>query len=161
MPRVCSICTHAQRADIDKALASGQVPAAVSALFRVSEDAVTRHKARHLPAALAKAQDAHEVATADGLLRELLALRDRAYTLLETAESAGDVRTALMGIREARECLALMGRIAGELKDAPTVQVAVVTSPEWVAIRSAMMDALRPYPDAQQAVSAALLRLDA
>lgn len=52
MPRACTICTHAERGAIDQALVSGTEIRETSALFRVSEDALTRHRAAHIPAAL-------------------------------------------------------------------------------------------------------------
>ena len=71
MPRVCTVCTHDQRAAIDQALVNGKGVRETSALFRVSEDAVSRHKEGHLPAVLAQGQAAAEVARADDLLDHL------------------------------------------------------------------------------------------
>lgn len=157
MPRVCTVCRHEKREAIDAALVEGVTAiSGIAALFRVSEDALQRHKAGHLPATLAKAQEAREVTTADSLLGDLVRLRDRAYTLLEKAEKGNDIRTALSGIREARECLALMGRIAGELKDAPTVNIALVHNPEWRAIVATLLQALEPFPEARIAAARAL-----
>jgi hypothetical protein len=47
MPRSCTICGHERRAQIDAALHGGRSAAAIAATFRVSEDAVQRHKQRH------------------------------------------------------------------------------------------------------------------
>ena len=70
------------------------------------------------------------------------------------AEADGDIRTALAGIREARGCLELLAKLLGELRDGAAVNVAV--SPGWVAVRSAILDALAPYPDARLAVAVRL-----
>ena len=157
MPRVCSVCTHPDRTSIDQALVSGKPVRETSALFRVSEDALGRHKEGHVPAELAKANDAEEVAHADDLLRELRLLRAKAYSLLLTAERQGDLRTALAGIREARACLELLLEVEGELDRRPTVNLLV--APEWLAVRAALLDALRPFPEARGAVSARLAAL--
>jgi hypothetical protein len=45
MPRVCTICTHPERAAIDQALVGGESAPRIAAKYRVSEDAVTRHRA--------------------------------------------------------------------------------------------------------------------
>jgi hypothetical protein len=45
MPRICTVCTHPRRQAIDKALVAGTLKSDVSALFRVSRDAVDRHSA--------------------------------------------------------------------------------------------------------------------
>jgi len=54
MPRLCTICIHSERTATDGALVAGQSLAAIAALYRVSQDAVSRHRA-HLPPAMPKA----------------------------------------------------------------------------------------------------------
>ena len=56
MPRRCSICSHEQLMEIDQALVGGAALSEMAAKYRVSEDALSRHKANHLPDALVKAQ---------------------------------------------------------------------------------------------------------
>jgi len=159
MARVCTVCVHDARAAIDAALVARGPLRGMARTFAVSEDALYRHKRDHLPAHLAKAEDAAEVAQADDLLREVRMLRGKAYSLLMKAEAAGDIRTALAGIREARGCLELLAKLLGELDERPTVNVLV--APEWLAVRAALLDALAPYPDARAAVSGRLVALGA
>ena len=64
-PRACTVCIHPEREDIDKALVEGIAFPALIAQYRVSKDALSRHKHNHLPKTLAKARDAEEVARAD------------------------------------------------------------------------------------------------
>ncbi len=153
MPRPCTVCTHPERQAIDKALVSGKSASETSALFRVSPDAVQRHKA-HIGPRLVKAQEAREVAEATDLLGEVRSLRKKAYAILLKAEAAGDYRTALAGIREARACLELLAELEGELNRRP--QVNVLVTPEWVALRARIVAALVPYPEARLALAAAL-----
>ena len=68
MPRSCTICEHPEREAIDRALVGETSNLSVSSLFGVSESAVLRHKANHLPAKLVMAEHAAEVAEADNLL---------------------------------------------------------------------------------------------
>ena len=89
--------------------------------YAVTEQAIRRHKAEHLPAHLVKAQRAHEVAGADALLQEVRALRSKAFSLLLAAEKSGDLKTALLGVREARGCLALLAKLQGQLDERPAV----------------------------------------
>ena len=159
MPRTCSICIHPERAAIDKALVSGSAKRDVSALFRVSEDAVTRHAAAHLPKALAQAHEAREAERADDLLSEARRLKEITMGLLGRAVQANDLRTALVAVREARGSLELIGKLLGELDEHP--QVNVMVSAEWVAVRTTLLAALGPYPDARAAVAARLLTLEA
>ena len=159
MPRPCSICAHPDRAAIDRALVAGEPFRGIARTYRVSEDAVARHRESHLPEKLAKAEAAAEVAEATDLLREVRALRSKAYALLLKAEAAGDIRTALAGVREARGCLELLAELEGELDRRPTINLLV--APEWLMVRSAMLDALRPFPDARTAVANRLIALEA
>ncbi len=159
MPRTCTICTHPERPAIDAALVAGTANRRIAAQHAVSEQAVRRHQAEHVPAKLAKAQEAREVAQADDLLRDVRVLRGKAVALLLKAEQAGDLRTALAGVREARGCVELLAKLAGELDERPVVNVLV--APEWLGVRAALLEALTPYPEARAAVSDRLLTLGA
>lgn len=155
MPRICTVCAHDQRAEIDAALVRGDSAAKISALFRVSQDAIARHKAAHIPATLAKAQDAKETARGDDLLQQLRDLQKITMGTLARAHTGGDYRTVLAAVREARGNLELIGKLLGELEQQPTVNV-LVASPEWVTLRTRVLTALLPYHDARDAVVKAL-----
>lgn len=126
--------------------------------FGLSETALKRHKADHLPGHVAKAQEAAQVADADDLLKQLKALRNRAISILQKAETAGDYRTALAGIREARGCIEVLMEVEGELDRRGVTNI--VISADWIEIRSAILVALQPYPAAAQAVASGLQVID-
>lgn len=159
MARTCTVCTHPNRAAIDLALLNGASGNAIAAKFRVSEDAITRHKGNHLPATLAQGQAAAEVARADGLLGQLQQLQDDARRIGGKAEETGDLKTALMGVRELVRIVELTGKLVGELDDRP--QVNVLVAPEWTTVKVALLAALQPFPEARQAVAARLTALEA
>jgi transposase-like protein len=98
MPRRCTVCDHHERHSIDEALVSGAPYRSVAKRFGLSESAVYRHKTEHLPAHLLKAREVEEVAKADDLLDQVRNLRTHALDILERAEKAGDLRTALAAI---------------------------------------------------------------
>ena len=158
MPRVCTVCTHPERPTVDAALVAGEPFRYVSERFGTSPAALFRHKAEHLPAELTKAREAEQVAHADDLLGQVQALRDHALRILGKAEAAGDFRSAVGAIREARSCVELLGELLHELERRPTVNILV--APEWLAVRSALLEALRPFPEARAAVSERLLALN-
>jgi len=159
MPRRCTVCDHAARVAIDGALVSTDSYRHIAARHGVSTTALQRHKADHLPAALSKAKAATQVANADDLLTQLGALRSKALGLLMKAEQAGDYRTALAGVREARSCIEVMARMMGELVDGGTV-VNILITPEWTRVQAAMLTALSPYPAARVAVADALVAIE-
>ncbi len=160
MPMACSICVHPDRAEIDAAIVRRESLRAMARQWGVSKDALRRHHdGGHVAKELAKAQEAREVAQADDLLHDVRVLRGKAVALLIKAEHAGDLRTALAGVREARACVELLAKLAGELDERPVVNVLV--APEWLGVRAALLEALAPYPEARAAVSDRLLALGA
>jgi len=126
----------------------------IASLCDVSEASVRRHAAAHLPEALAASVDAERVANGDNLLRQVRDLQRRAVAILGRAEKEGDHRVALGAIREARGCLELLGRLAGELQERQTVNVLI--NPQWMEIRGAILHALEPHVKAREAVAKAL-----
>ena len=86
-------------------------------------------------------------------------LQRRTLRILDSAEKAGDRRTALAAIREARGNIELLGKLAGELQEGQTVNV--VVSPGWQRVRATVITALLPYPEARAAVAGQLLALEA
>ncbi len=154
MPRSCTVCEHPEREAIDRALVGETSNLSVSSLFGVSESAVRRHKANHLPAKLVMARAAEEVAQADDLLDQAGDLQRRTLAILEAAEDAKERRTALSAIREARSNLELLGRLQGELNDRP--QINLLISPEWLELRAVIVGALDAHPDARESVLRAI-----
>jgi hypothetical protein len=173
MARACTVCTHPSREAIDRALVASEAQRALADRYGLSEAAVRRHAASHLPAALARAQQAADVASADSLLARLRALLDRAdeqYTIARgivgKAVAGGDLRAASSAlaagngaIREARGCLELLLEVEGEIDR--RAQVNILATPEFAAVIAALFTALSPYADARVAAAAALQALEA
>ena len=157
MSRKCTICTHPQRDEIDRALVEGIPKRRIAADFKVSESALRRHERNHLPKRLVQAHAAKEAARADDLLARARAYEAKAVALLKQAEAEGDYNTALRGIREARAGLELLARMRGELES--QVRVNILELPEWQIVREVIYQALRPYPEAREAVREGLLRV--
>jgi transposase-like protein len=154
MPRRCTVCDHPESHSIDEALVSGASYRSVAKQFELSESAVYRHKCEHLPAHLLKAREVEEVAQADDLLDQVRHLQAHALDILERAEEAGDLRTALAAISQARGNLELLGKLAGELDERPVTNVLI--SPEWLELRALIVAALEPHTEARGAVLKAL-----
>ncbi len=154
MPRKCSVCVHPKRDEIDQAIAGTEAYRSIAKHYHLSPSAVERHAKNHLPATLAEAQQASEVARADDLLDQVRTLKDKALGILETAEGAGKLGTALNGIREARGCIELLAKLIGKLDERPTVNI--LLSPQWVELRRTILVALQPYPEAKAALAEVL-----
>ena len=88
------------------------------------------------------------------LLDQVKGLQSRAYAILDKAEEAGELRTALSAIREARGNLELLAKLLGELDERPVVNLNV--SPEWLELRAVIVGALELHPDARESVLRAI-----
>ena len=105
------MCSSSDRSAIDAALVAGQPNRRVATQYGLSEGAIRRHKAEHLPQALALAQDALESVRADDLLAQVAELQKLALGILGRAYKAGNLSAALGAIREARGCLELQAKM--------------------------------------------------
>jgi transposase-like protein len=148
------VCDHPERHSVDEALVSDAPYRSVAKRYGLSESSVYRHKSEHLPAHLLKAREAEEAARADDLLEQVRDLQGHALNILNRAEKAGDLRTALAAISQARGNLELLGKLAGELDERPVVNLNVST--EWLELRAVIVGALELHPAAHRAVLRAL-----
>ena len=118
--------------------------------------ALLRHKeAGHIAAAMVQAVEAAEVVHAGSLLDQVKELQREARAIKDKAEQANDYKTALMGIRELTRIIELLAKLQGELQEGQTVNV-LVTSPDWLKTRTAVLQALEGFPETRQAVVKAL-----
>jgi hypothetical protein len=154
-PIVCKVCRHAERLSIDEALLRGETLRTIAKRFELATSTLHDHSRKgHIPKALAKAADAAAVASGDALLAKVLDVEAEVRRLATKAERGGDVRGALVGLRELTRILELLGRLSGELKSRTEVNIVVL--PQWQDLQRRILAALAPYPTARAAVVAAL-----
>src|SRR5215208_4731925 len=154
MSRACSVCTHPDAVLINEALVIDRTSnRAVARQYGLSKDALRRHR-EHIPQLLLEASQAMEVADADDLLSQVRDLQRRSLAILDQAEDAGELRTALSAIAQARSNLELLGRLAGQLQQAGTINIHL--HPEWIELRALILTALEPYSEARGALLTAL-----
>ena len=153
MPRTCTICTHEQRRDIDAALLNETPLRDIARRYATSKDAVARHR-EHLPSQLVKAQQQEDVSQAIDVVKQLKAINGATLAILKEARAEGNGELALKAVDRIQRQLELQAKLLGELQQEGTVNVTI--SPEWVAIRAVILQAVTPYPDAAKAITAAL-----
>ncbi len=116
MARTCTVCAHPAHHRLDKLVVEGQESLrSIAHRHGLSKDALIRHRRAHIPKALVKAQEATEIAHGEDLLGQVRGLQARASQILDEAANSGDLRTALMAVREARGCMELIAKATGEL----------------------------------------------
>lgn len=160
MANPCSICTHEARDTIDEGLVSGVPYSKLAVTHGVGQTSLSRHRNRHLSPALAQLQAQGrplEEQYASALSR-LEGLYTRAERILDVAEGKGAASTSLAAIRELRTIVELLARVTGELDERPVINL--ITAPDWVALRAAVLDALADDPEARARVVARVLEVE-
>lgn len=110
MPRTCLACSSPQRAEIDKAIATGEPLRNIAKRVSISTAALFRHKL-HVSTAIVKAAEKREEKLGDGLLDEMRRVQQKAWELLGKAEGEGDTRGSIVALRETRECVESLGNM--------------------------------------------------
>lgn len=123
MPRICSICQHKQRAEIDRALLGFDSIGKIAQRFGTSKPALDRHKRTHLAEKLLKAREVTEVTNGSDLLKRLQELNRETGAILALAKRQKQFELALKAIARLERQIELEGRLIGEIKDkTPSVQ---------------------------------------
>lgn len=105
MPRVCTVCSHPKREEIDAEIVCGEPNRRISSNFGLSESAIRRHK-KHTAATLAKAIECREINLGNNVLGRLEELWCHGKDALENARRAGNWKLVLAAIRELKGVLA-------------------------------------------------------
>jgi hypothetical protein len=150
MPRSCTICGHAARTQIDKALAGGASNRSLASLYDVSEAAVRRHAGNHLPARVARAQEAEDVREALDVVKQLKAINAASLHILKEAREQGKQGTALAAIDRIHKQIELQAKLLGELDERPVVNIHL--SAEWLELRAVIIGALDHHPQARESI---------
>lgn len=154
MGRQCTVCAHKDLDEINKLLLCSDSYRDIARQFGLSKDALARHKESHMPELLLKSQDVKETLQADNLLDQIVYYESEARRFKGLAESQGDLELALKAVDRALKCLDLFAKARGIISDQPQVNILVL--PEWIALRTAIIQSLRPYPEALEAVRDAI-----
>jgi hypothetical protein len=171
----CSICTHDRRHQIEIGLVHRVPLRALAVRFQCSPDALHRHRHRHLTPQMAAAilvaqrssASAVELETlqrneAEGLLAQLVSQRARLQQQSDLALDLGNASAAVACERAITSNLELVAKLLGQLVQRHEVTHAnILISSDYLNLRSAIVRALQPFPDAARAVGEALHRLEA
>lgn len=164
MTRTCTICEDPKHDEIDRRCRLEKDIAKIAKEFSLSYPALYRHiSANHHIREATTIPTTAELATSEDIYKEIEKWHTEARDLQKIAKDGGDIKNALLGLDKALKCLELLSKIHGLIKEQNVnvnVSVNILESPEWIRIRSVLMGALQPYPEARQATSAALLRID-
>lgn len=156
MARQCTACTHPKTEALSLELIQGETIRGVARKYKLSTSAVARHK-KHLPHELLQSSTAQALVQAGSVMQRVQELESRADRIYHEAMANKKQELALRALKEMREVTSLYAKLAGEL-ETQTIHQHVHISPEWLSLRSVMLNALLPYPDAREALIQAIER---
>jgi hypothetical protein len=149
----CSICEDPRVIEINARLYPEANLAGISREFAVSEDALRRHKKKCIIETLSASPNTKDIINTDNLLDQLKEARQKAVDLLDMAIEAADTKVygaPSQYLREIREQIKLWAELEGKLATQP--QITIINNPEWISLRTKIVVALEPYPEAKAAV---------
>lgn len=168
----CKVCAHPDRASIELGLANKVPIRVLGKRYGLSQDSVWRHGQNHMSAELhgqlmtrgrmtpADLENLR-ITESEGVLQHLVAVRARLYGLMDAAEQQDDYRAAAAIGNQIGKNLETTARLLGDIRTG-TVNVTnnVLLLPEFHALRTTIMQALRQHPEARASVAAALKQLE-
>jgi hypothetical protein len=162
MGRKSKIEVHPRSEEIIKRLASGEEYSKIAEDFPdIRYQDLDYYAQNKLPDLLSKSEDLKALAgkieqadihKGDSYMQLIIGLQKSALDALELQDPAGDPKSWAMVSREARGYLELLGKALDRIRDTPPVNVTIINNPEWVELRTLIIGALEPYPDAREAV---------
>lgn len=157
--RICPMCESPDRADFDRRLKSGELtPVELAKTFRVPYLKAYNHYRRHVLGATTlreKGVQARKVlAYADDLIGASREVREKLAELEGLARDGGELSEILSVIDRQIKAIETQAKIAGKIQDS-TVNV-LVQNPTFINLQAVILQALEPFPEAREAVIAAL-----
>ena len=170
----CQGCNHPERVRIERFLAAGASIKGAARKFAINYHALRRHWRNHVSAedratyvagAKASKDQLEEIVAHEslGLLDHYRIIRGALYKGLSAAEELGDSNSLALLAGRLHENFRDCGRLTGELQRGPllNIQNNVLVNPDYTRAIARLVSAVAPYPDAREAVIAALRDLDA
>src|SRR5947208_9204444 len=170
----CQGCNHLERVRIERLLAAGASIKGVARKFAIDYHALRRHWRNHVSAearavymaGAGAAKDRLEATVADeslALIDHYRIVRGALYKGLSAASELGDGNSLALLAGRLHENFRDCGRLTGELQRGPllSVQNNILVNPDYTRAIARIVSAVAPYPEARQAVIAALRDLDA
>jgi hypothetical protein len=169
----CQGCNHLERVRIERLLAAGASIKGTARKFEIDYHALRRHWINHVSPEARAAYIAGAGATKDQLeaivADESLALIDHyrivrgaLYKGFGAASELGDGNSLALLAGRLHENLRDSGRLTGELQRGPllNIQNNLLVNPDYMKAIARIVSAVAPYPEAREAVIAALRDLD-
>ncbi len=171
MPKYSAIENHPERGRIEHDLASGTPVRIVQRKYGLSRDQCYRHlrkipeqfKAEKVAERLGDAKDLEALKTeeGEGLLKNLKWQRVRLLSVQDAAYELADIDLVGRIARHIHHNIEMTGRYLGEFaKRSFQTNISLLVTPEYMQLRAKLIQALRPFPEARQAVAEVLRKTE-
>jgi hypothetical protein len=170
----CQGCNHVERVRIERLLAAGASIKGAARKFAIDYHSLRRHWRNHVSAEARSAYIAGAGATKDqleeivadeslSLLDHYRIVRGALYKGFTAASELADGNSLALLAGRLHENFRDCGRLTGELQRGPllNIQNNVLVNPDYTRAIARIVAAVAPYPEAREAVIAALRDLDA
>jgi hypothetical protein len=170
----CQGCNHVERVRIERFLAAGASIKGAARKFTIDYHALRRHWVNHVSpearatyiAGAGATKDQLEEIVADeslGLIDHYRIVRGALYKGFSAASELADGNSMALLAARLHENFRDCGRLTGELQRGPllNIQNNVLVNPDYTRAIARIVSAVAPYPEAREAVIAALRDLDA
>src|SRR5215475_5206112 len=167
-------CNHVERVGIERFLAAGASIKGAARKFAIDYHSLRRHWRNHVSAEARAAYIAGAGATKDqleeivadeslGLIDHYRIVRGALYKGFSAASELADGNSLALLAGRLHENFRHCGRLTGELQRGPllNIQNNVLVNPDYTRALARIVAAVAPYPEAREAVIAALRDLDA
>ncbi len=152
----CKICSRDDTAEVDRMILDGFVSQRdVAKHVGCSAACVSRHKKNHILPDLAIQLSKGEFDPAIDILSELRKQFGMVKRKRDLADGTGNIPVFLSLAAESRRDLELYAKLIFIIEEHGDVDL--VGSDEWARLRTTIMDALIPFPEARLAVVSALM----
>lgn len=168
--RPCHVCQHDRRAEIELRLANNTPITTLTQKYGLKKDSLYRHRAKHMDARLIQQLQATgkpspadlaelKRTESEGLLQTLVHERARLQRIADKAELLDDFANATRASLGSLKSSELIAKLLGDLKTGSTTHN-ILLMPEHHAFRTAVIQALRAFPDAKRAVLLSMQQLE-
>jgi hypothetical protein len=154
MLRTCTICSHPARDNIEAALIRRVPYRTIEDRFKVTHGPLSRHTNECLAEDVQRALSEYRAKNGVKVLSKLSAMIDRLDAFLDKAEGSNNALEFRAVAAEWRKQLELIAKLQGELAQEGTITI--VNNPEWVELRTVIVQALLPHPEAREDVLRAI-----
>jgi len=159
MPQVCRVCSHEDRAEIERLIGLGRGKRGIGKQFGISESSVNHHATVCVPESLALARSIQDMVRSNSLAAHLAQIYAKAQRIGEKAEKIGDEErsvsayaVAMQGVREETRVSEFYVNTAAKIAEARSRQDDAAT------IRQILLE--EACPSCRERIARRLLQID-